>query len=77
LQKLATRTLQQVTNAANKALSLIGDAMGTVEQNDRTGPTIFAAWVMPENPGGKTWGEHGNTSASISASPAQATVNPC
>jgi hypothetical protein len=24
---------------------------------DQTGPTIFAPWVTPENPGGKKWGQ--------------------
>jgi len=51
---------QQVTNAANQALSIIGHDLDTVIQSDVTGPTIFAPWVMPENPGGKTWGDHGN-----------------
>jgi len=50
----------QVTHAANKALHLIGEDLKAVAQGDVTGPTIFAPWVMPENPGGKTWGDHGN-----------------
>ncbi|GHC03239.1 glycosyl hydrolase family 57 [Cerasicoccus arenae] len=49
---------QQVTNAANKALHLIGGDLDLVWQHDKTGPTIFAPWVTPENPGGKTWGNH-------------------
>lgn len=61
---------QQVTNAANKALKLIGPSLNSVEKNDRTGPTIFAPWVTPENPGGKTWGNHCLTDA-----PREATVH--
>lgn len=50
---------QQVTNAANlgygRAKGLL-DAILAAGQ-DRTGPTIFAPWVTPENPGGKKWGQ--------------------
>jgi len=50
---------QQVTNAANlgfeKAKGAL-DAMLTAG-SDKTGPTIFAPWVTPENPGGKKWGQ--------------------
>ncbi|HYE37916.1 glycosyl hydrolase family 57 [Methylocaldum sp.] len=50
---------RQVTNAANRGYGLVKSA---VEQliaagRDRTGPTIFAPWVTPENPGGKRWGQ--------------------
>ena len=50
---------QQVTNAANDAY---GKAKGELDAilaggKDRTGPTIFAPWVTPENPGGKKWGQ--------------------
>lgn len=51
---------QQVTNAANAALEHIGGVVDKLAQNDQTGPTIFAPWPMPENPGGKMWGEHGS-----------------
>jgi hypothetical protein len=44
----------QVTRAANHALdALAGELLGL---KDRTGPTIFPPWVVPENPGGLTWG---------------------
>ncbi|GAB6054012.1 hypothetical protein JCM17960_28320 [Magnetospira thiophila] len=46
---------QQVTNAANRGMALLDKALDALE--DRTGPTIFAPWVTPENPGGKTWGQ--------------------
>ncbi|MCP5363731.1 MAG: glycosyl hydrolase family 57 [Hyphomicrobiales bacterium] len=50
---------QQVTNAANMAH---GELRGAVDAlvsagRDTTGPTIFAPWVTPENPGGKRWGQ--------------------
>jgi hypothetical protein len=50
----------QVTNAANKALSLCGGEVDSLVSSgqDRTGPTIFPPWVTPENPGGKTWGNN-------------------
>ena len=51
---------RQVTEAANRALSLMGgelDAM-VAGGRDRSGPTIFPPWVTPENPGGKTWGNN-------------------
>lgn len=49
---------QQVTNAANLGWSKLKDAVeGLVSRGaDGTGPTIFAPWVTPENPGGKKWG---------------------
>ncbi|MCP5418992.1 MAG: glycosyl hydrolase family 57 [Gammaproteobacteria bacterium] len=50
---------QQVTNAANlaysKAKSVIDGILAS--RSDKTGPTIFAPWVIPENPGGKKWGQ--------------------
>ncbi|WP_309382096.1 hypothetical protein [Cerasicoccus frondis] len=61
---------QQVTNAANKALHLIGGDLDSALQSDQTGPTIFAPWVMPENPGGKTWGNH-----CLQDAPREATVH--
>ncbi len=54
---------QQVTNAANLGLSRIGTAVEALTKGrgkrkaDRTGPTIFAPWVTPENPGGQAWGQ--------------------
>jgi hypothetical protein len=60
---------QQVTNAANKGYAMVRDAIETMtgkgggkkrggKGGDRTAPTIFAPWVIPENPGGKTWGQN-------------------
>jgi hypothetical protein len=48
---------QQVTNAANVGHGLIRDAVAAIGKRDRTPPTIFAPWVVPENPGGQTWGQ--------------------
>jgi hypothetical protein len=48
---------QQVTNAANVGHGLIRDAVAAIARSDRTPPTIFAPWVVPENPGGQTWGQ--------------------
>lgn len=50
---------EQVTNAANLAHSRLRPAVDALTSagRDRTGPTIFAPWVIPENPGGKTWGQ--------------------
>jgi hypothetical protein len=49
---------QQVTNAANLALGRLREALDRLRTGgDRTGPTIFAPWVIPENPGGKRWGQ--------------------
>jgi hypothetical protein len=50
---------QQVTNAANKGYGALKSAIDGLAQGkkDRTGPTIFAPWVTPENPGGKRWGQ--------------------
>jgi hypothetical protein len=55
----------QVTAAANSGIDLIkGYLDETVSHNkDVTGPTIFPPWVLPENPGGKTWGQGGLTDA--------------
>jgi hypothetical protein len=49
---------QQVTNAANLAYAKAKPAIDGIlaAGADRTGPTIFAPWVIPENPGGKKWG---------------------
>jgi len=50
---------QQVTNAANLGLRLLKPALDALiaAGQDRLGPTIFAPWVTPENPGGKRWGQ--------------------
>ncbi|MCW5700451.1 MAG: hypothetical protein KIT00_11485, partial [Rhodospirillales bacterium] len=50
---------QQVTNAANMGYGWLKPAIdGLVAGGkDRTGPTIFAPWVTPENPGGQRWGQ--------------------
>lgn len=50
----------QVTEAANAALGLVRADLEAVISSgkDTTGPTIFAPWVTPENPGGKTWGNN-------------------
>jgi hypothetical protein len=49
----------QVTHAANKAYAELGQAIRALADagHDRTGPTIFAPWVTPENPGGQKWGQ--------------------
>lgn len=48
----------QVTNAANAAHAMVKrDIDWLVSQGkDKTGPTIFPPWIIPENPGGKKWG---------------------
>ncbi len=50
----------QVTEAANKALSIINSKLDAIIMTGResTGPTIFPPWITPENPGGKTWGNN-------------------
>jgi hypothetical protein len=50
---------RQVTNAANLGWSLLKPAADALVSGKRdvTGPTIFPAWVTPENPGGKRWGQ--------------------
>ncbi len=50
---------RQVTEAVNAAYSIIKPKMDEIVSSgeDRTGATIFAPWVTPENPGGKTWGQ--------------------
>ena len=49
----------QVTQAANRAYAELAPTIdGLVNAgHDRTGPTIFAPWVTPENPGGHKWGQ--------------------
>jgi hypothetical protein len=53
----------QVTLAANAAYALIEAALVEVAARDTTGPTVFAPWVMPPNPGGSCWGNQGLQSA--------------
>jgi hypothetical protein len=50
---------QQVTNAANAGYGMVKSEVDALlaAGKDRTGPTIFAPWVTPENPGGKRWGQ--------------------
>ena len=50
---------RQVTNAANLGYGMLRDGVDglVARKGDRTGPTIFAPWVTPENPGGKRWGQ--------------------
>lgn len=50
---------QQVTNAANLAISLVQDQLGALADSDQSGPTIFPPWVTPENPGGQAWAHDG------------------
>jgi hypothetical protein len=49
----------QVTNAANLGYGWMKDDLETIvkKKRDTVGPTIFAPWVIPENPGGKKWGQ--------------------
>jgi Glycosyl hydrolase family 57 len=51
----------QVTTAANRGIDLIKSSLDHLvsSHKDKTGPTIFPPWVLPENPGGKTWGQGG------------------
>lgn len=50
----------QVTQAANHAINAIRAELNAVAgARDKTGPAIFPPWVLPENPGGKTWGSNG------------------
>lgn len=50
---------QQVTNAANLGYQRLKSAADALVSSGRDvcGPTIFAPWVIPENPGGKKWGQ--------------------
>ncbi len=50
---------EQVTNAANLGYRWLKPEVDGVVAGgkDKTGPTIFAPWVTPENPGGKKWGQ--------------------
>ena len=49
----------QVTEAANLGCQRLGSTLDKLKNgsSDQTGPTIFAPWVTPENPGGKRWGQ--------------------
>jgi hypothetical protein len=53
---------RQVTDAANLAFSIVKSDIANIA--DKTGPTIFPAWITPENPGGKAWGAGGLVNAS-------------
>lgn len=59
----------QVTRAANAGLDSIQAEIGHVLHTgkDVAGPTIFPPWVLPENPGGQTWGPGGLVAASHEA----------
>ncbi|MBL8659806.1 MAG: hypothetical protein JNM75_08630 [Rhodospirillales bacterium] len=48
---------QQVTDAANLGHAMLADA-AVAGRRDATPPTVFAPWVIPENPGGQTWGNN-------------------
>jgi hypothetical protein len=50
---------QQVTNAANLGHSRLKAELDELVAagRDRRGPTIFPPWIVPENPGGKRWGQ--------------------
>jgi len=61
---------RQVTEAANLGWQLLGPAARDVAGSDRTGPTLFPAWVTPENPGGKRWGQ-----GCLEPAPREATVH--
>ncbi len=59
---------RQVTEAANQALAMAGQALDNLRQNgDGTGPSIFLPWVRPANPGGKDWGRDGLSEAAAEA----------
>ncbi|HEX2958824.1 MAG TPA: hypothetical protein VHO70_18460, partial [Chitinispirillaceae bacterium] len=48
---------RQVTEAANAAITLLKNNLNSISSKEKTPPTIFAPWITPENPGGKTWGQ--------------------
>jgi hypothetical protein len=48
---------RQVTEAANAAVALLKNKLNNISGKETTPPTIFAPWITPENPGGKTWGQ--------------------
>jgi len=48
-----------VTQAANRVYELAARARAELPGRDTTGPTIFPPWLLPENPGGKAWGQGG------------------
>jgi hypothetical protein len=50
---------QQVTNAANLGYQRLKTEIDALlaAGRDRRGPTIFPPWIVPENPGGKRWGQ--------------------
>jgi Alpha-amylase/alpha-mannosidase len=56
---------QQVTDAANRGLSLVKGGLDAILSSgrDTTAPTIFPPWITPENPGGLAWGNNCLTDA--------------
>jgi hypothetical protein len=57
----------QVSNAAKKALQMVGGLFEKVKNADKTAPTIFLPWVRPANPGGQDWGNSGLVDAAQEA----------
>jgi hypothetical protein len=55
-QELWDSQVTQAGNAAHRLLKRTIDSL-LASGKDRTPPTIFAPWITPENPGGKTWGQ--------------------
>ncbi len=49
---------RQVTEAANRAVDILGALVDRAEQWDVTGPTIFPPWTDPAHPGGKAFGNN-------------------
>jgi len=49
---------RQVTEAANRAIDVLGALVDRAEQLDLTGPTIFPPWTQPANPGGQAFGNN-------------------
>ena len=49
----------QVTEAANRAYSLLSEAILRASSRDQTGPTIFPPWLRPANPGGQRFTQQG------------------
>ncbi len=48
---------RQVTDACNAGYEAVKSDISSLQAKDTLGPTIFAPWITPENPGGKTWGQ--------------------
>jgi hypothetical protein len=60
---------EQVTSAANRVTVMLADFVDVIARRDSLGPTIFAPWTSPTNPGGKAWGQ-----GSLVDAPRQATL---